>query len=154
MDPVLGGEVVESQQFVDVVGDLLDGLGELRTVCLLERGDGLERVVAVLGGGVHGGGLSGPVEGLLGLVCGARHRALLKVGGPIPPFTFCRFGFRLSCDAGLEEPLRRDRIVVKATAADRWRLGGGALQVERGWSNVVGEYGRRQLASRSLRRSS
>jgi hypothetical protein len=49
VNPVLGREVVERQQFVDVVGVLLDGLGPLRTVGLLECGDGLDRVLAVLG---------------------------------------------------------------------------------------------------------
>ncbi|GED83205.1 hypothetical protein TNCT6_02900 [Streptomyces sp. 6-11-2] len=32
VDPVLGGEIVERQQLGLVVGDLLDGLGELRAV--------------------------------------------------------------------------------------------------------------------------
>jgi hypothetical protein len=49
MDPVLGGEVVERQQLVDLAGDLLDGLGELRPVRLLERGDRLLGVRTVLG---------------------------------------------------------------------------------------------------------
>jgi len=47
--PVLGGEVVERQHLVHVVGDLRDGLGPLRAVGLLERRAGLEGVVAVLG---------------------------------------------------------------------------------------------------------
>lgn len=47
MDPVLGGEVVERQQIIDVVGDLLHRLGELRAVGLLEHRDGLERVLLV-----------------------------------------------------------------------------------------------------------
>ncbi len=46
---MLGGEVVESQQLGLVVGDLLDGLGELRAVELGERSDRLDREVAVIG---------------------------------------------------------------------------------------------------------
>jgi hypothetical protein len=49
MDPVFGGEVVESQQFVDIIDDLLDGLGPLRAVRFLERGDGFGGVLAVFG---------------------------------------------------------------------------------------------------------
>ncbi len=49
VDPVLGGEVVERQQLVGVVGDLLDGLGKLRPVGLLERCDGLQGMLTVLG---------------------------------------------------------------------------------------------------------
>ncbi|GHG19459.1 hypothetical protein Shyd_71900 [Streptomyces hydrogenans] len=33
-------------------------------------------------------------------------------GGPVPPFTFYRCGFRARCDGGFKEPLRRDRIVI------------------------------------------
>jgi hypothetical protein len=46
---VLGGEVVERQQLLHVVGDLRDGLGELRAVGRLERPHGVEGVLAVLG---------------------------------------------------------------------------------------------------------
>ncbi|CQR59358.1 hypothetical protein (plasmid) [Streptomyces leeuwenhoekii] len=50
-------------------------------------------------GGVHGGGLSGPVKGLLGLVCGARHRVLLKGGAGLSrhsPCTGVEFGLRVT----------------------------------------------------------
>src|SRR6266571_3348079 len=47
--PVLGGEVVERQQLVDVVGDLGDGLAELGAVGQLERRHGAAGVLAVLG---------------------------------------------------------------------------------------------------------
>jgi len=47
--PVLGREVVEREQLVQVVGDLSDGLWELGAVGQLERGDGTSGVLAVLG---------------------------------------------------------------------------------------------------------
>jgi hypothetical protein len=47
--PVLRGEVVERQQFAEVVGDLRDGFGEFGAIGQLERGDGAAGVVAVLG---------------------------------------------------------------------------------------------------------
>jgi hypothetical protein len=46
---VLGWEVVERQEFVEVVDDFGDGLGELRAVGELERGNRAAGVVAVLG---------------------------------------------------------------------------------------------------------
>src|SRR4051812_22360915 len=49
VDPVLGGEVVERQQLVDVVGDLPDGFAELRPVRRRERGHRVQGVPAVLG---------------------------------------------------------------------------------------------------------
>jgi hypothetical protein len=49
VDPVLGREVVEREQFVLIVDDLADGFGELGAVGELERGDGASGVVAVLG---------------------------------------------------------------------------------------------------------
>jgi hypothetical protein len=49
MDPVLGGEVVERQQLVGVVGDLLDGLGALRAAGRREVPHRRLRVAAVLG---------------------------------------------------------------------------------------------------------
>jgi hypothetical protein len=49
MLPVLGGEVVEGQQLVEVVGDLRGGFGELRPVGGLERCRGVEGVGPVLG---------------------------------------------------------------------------------------------------------
>ena len=49
MHPVLGRVVVEGEQFVEIVGDLRDGLGELGAVAELERGDGAAGMVAVLG---------------------------------------------------------------------------------------------------------
>jgi hypothetical protein len=49
MDPVLGGEVVERQEHVEVVGDLGDRLGPLGAVVGLERLGGLDGVVAVRG---------------------------------------------------------------------------------------------------------
>jgi hypothetical protein len=78
-------------------------------------------------GGVHGGGLSSLVKGLLGVVGGARHRVLLEVGGPIPPFTFYRCGFRLSCDADLGKPLHRDRIVINREGESSPLSGGRTL---------------------------
>ncbi|ALO98759.1 hypothetical protein SHL15_7769 [Streptomyces hygroscopicus subsp. limoneus] len=63
--------------------------------------------------GGYGGGLSGPVKGLPGLVCGARHRALPEGGaGPSrrSPSTGAALGSRVT--PALEEPLRRDRIVI------------------------------------------
>jgi len=49
VDPVLGREVVDRQQLLDVVGDLRDRLRELRPVGGLERLHGVEGVPAVLG---------------------------------------------------------------------------------------------------------
>ena len=49
MDPVFGGEVVERQQLVQVIGDLRDGLAELGAVGELERRDRAAGVLAVLG---------------------------------------------------------------------------------------------------------
>jgi len=49
MHPVLGGEVVEREQFVEIVGDLRDSLAELGPVSQLERRDAAAGVVAVLG---------------------------------------------------------------------------------------------------------
>jgi hypothetical protein len=49
MDPVLGGVVVERQELVEVVGDLGDGLGELRSVGQFERGDRASGVFTILG---------------------------------------------------------------------------------------------------------
>jgi hypothetical protein len=48
MHPVLGGEVVEREQLVHVVGDLRDGLAELGAVGQLERSDPAAGVLAVL----------------------------------------------------------------------------------------------------------
>jgi len=50
MDPVLGWEVVEREQLLEVVGDLRRGLGELRPVSVLERLGRFAGVVLVLGG--------------------------------------------------------------------------------------------------------
>jgi hypothetical protein len=49
VDPVLGGEVVEGEEHVGVIGDLGDRLGPLRSIVPLEGFDGGEGVVAVLG---------------------------------------------------------------------------------------------------------
>ena len=49
MDPVLGGEVVEGQQRVQVIEDLRDGLGVLGAVSGLERLHRGERMRLVLG---------------------------------------------------------------------------------------------------------
>src|SRR2546430_10521092 len=49
MYPVLGGEVVERQEFVEVVGDFGDGFAEFGAVGQFERRDGPAGVVAVLG---------------------------------------------------------------------------------------------------------
>jgi hypothetical protein len=46
---VLGGEVVELEQFLPLLGDLRDGLGELGTVGIRERLDRLIGEAAVLG---------------------------------------------------------------------------------------------------------
>ena len=51
MDPALTGEVVESEQFVDVVGELRDRLGPRRAVGRGKRLRGLLGVVAVFGVG-------------------------------------------------------------------------------------------------------
>jgi hypothetical protein len=64
VDPVLGWEVEERQQLVLIVSDLLDGLGELRAVQLLECADGCVGVVLVfvapdLGQRLLRGGLRG-----------------------------------------------------------------------------------------------
>ena len=48
VNPVLGRELVERQELLDVVGDLRDRLGELRAVGGGERLDRVEGVVAVL----------------------------------------------------------------------------------------------------------
>lgn len=45
----IGGEVVERERLLHIVGDLRDGLAELRPVGQLERGDRTAGVVAVLG---------------------------------------------------------------------------------------------------------
>jgi hypothetical protein len=47
--PVLGREVVEGEQLVEVVDELGDSFGELGAVGELERGDRAAGVVAVLG---------------------------------------------------------------------------------------------------------
>ena len=52
MHPVLGREVVEGEQLVEVVDELRDGLGELRAVGQLEPGD---RAAGDDGEGVHVG---------------------------------------------------------------------------------------------------
>ncbi len=68
VDPVLGGEVVDGEQLLEVVGDLRDGLGEPRDVGGLEavhRGQG---VAAVLGAPDPGQGL------LRARMCGLRER--------------------------------------------------------------------------------
>jgi hypothetical protein len=57
VDPVLGGVVVERQQLVKVIGDLRDGLRELRPVSTLECGGGVQGVAAVLGAPDPGEGL-------------------------------------------------------------------------------------------------
>jgi hypothetical protein len=49
VDPVLGGEVVDREQLLDVIGDLGDGLGELGPVGGLEGLHGGAGVVLVLG---------------------------------------------------------------------------------------------------------
>ena len=49
VDPVLTGEVVESEQHVEVVGDLRDRFGPRRAVGRGERLRGLLGVVAVFG---------------------------------------------------------------------------------------------------------
>jgi hypothetical protein len=49
VDPVLGGEVIERQQHLDIVGDLRDGLGKLRPVGGLEGLHGVECVPLVFG---------------------------------------------------------------------------------------------------------
>jgi hypothetical protein len=49
VDPVLGGEVVQREEHVEVVGDLGHRLGPLRSVEVLERLDRLQCVVAVRG---------------------------------------------------------------------------------------------------------
>lgn len=51
MDPVLGWEVVEREQLLQVVGDLRRGLGELRPVRVLERLGRFAGVVLVLNRG-------------------------------------------------------------------------------------------------------
>src|SRR6266536_3405072 len=66
MDPVLGGEVVEREQLVEIVGDLGDGLAELVAVGQLERGHGAAGVLAVLGVPDFGEGLLRPGVGGLG----------------------------------------------------------------------------------------
>jgi hypothetical protein len=57
VDPVLGGVVVEREQLVKVIGDLRDGLRELRPVSTLECGGGVQGVAAVLGAPDPGEGL-------------------------------------------------------------------------------------------------
>ncbi len=50
MHPVLGGVVIEGEQLVEIVGDLRDGLAELRAEQLLEllgRGPGVGLVLSV-----------------------------------------------------------------------------------------------------------
>jgi hypothetical protein len=49
VDPVLGGEVVEGQQHVEVLADLGDRLGPLGAVVGLERLRRRDRVLLVLG---------------------------------------------------------------------------------------------------------
>ncbi|GAA2919464.1 hypothetical protein GCM10011428_39700 [Streptomyces violaceus] len=41
-------------------------------------------------------------------------------GGPIPPCTFYRCVFRLPCDADLEKPVGRDRIVINVCDFERY----------------------------------
>jgi hypothetical protein len=49
VDPVLGREVVEGEQLLDIIGDLGDRLAELGLVGGLEPGHGVEGVAAILG---------------------------------------------------------------------------------------------------------
>jgi hypothetical protein len=49
VNPVLGGVVVERQERVEIIGELRDGLAELRTVDGLERPGRVESVPLVLG---------------------------------------------------------------------------------------------------------
>ena len=49
MDPVLGGEVVEGEQHVEVVSDLGRGLRPLRPELVVEGLGGVSRMIAVLG---------------------------------------------------------------------------------------------------------
>jgi hypothetical protein len=65
MDPVLSREVVEREQHIDVVGDLRDGLAELRAVGSCERGDGIEGVPAIFSVPDLGQGLLCPGMGRL-----------------------------------------------------------------------------------------
>jgi hypothetical protein len=78
VNPVLRGEVVERQQFVDVVGDLPGRLGSFRTVGLLERGDGLEGVLAVLG-------VVDVLEYLAGAGLGRRRQSIEDIGRFVNP---------------------------------------------------------------------
>ena len=57
---MLGRVVVERQQLVEIVGDLRDGLGELRPVGALERPGGVEGVGLVFGVPDLGEGLLRP----------------------------------------------------------------------------------------------
>lgn len=76
--PVLGGEVVERQQLGLVIGDLLDGLGELRAVLPGERLDRGCRVLAVLG-------VVDVLDGLLGCELGRLWEAVEAVGCFVNP---------------------------------------------------------------------
>jgi hypothetical protein len=49
VDPMLGWEVIEREQLIEVVGELLGGLGELRPVGGPELRGGVEGMVFVLG---------------------------------------------------------------------------------------------------------
>jgi hypothetical protein len=83
--PVLGGEVEERQQHLQVVADLRDRLRVLRGVGRLERGDRVEGAAAMLGVpdlgqrllrcGLGGGGQCG--QDVDGLVEPSRNNSLL-----------------------------------------------------------------------------
>jgi hypothetical protein len=66
VNPVLSGVVVEREHLVEIIGDLGDGLGELRPVGGLEPSDGVEGVAAVLGVPDLGQGLLRPRMGGFG----------------------------------------------------------------------------------------
>jgi hypothetical protein len=60
VNPVLGGVVVERQQPLEIVGDLRNGLAELRSVGCFEAAHGIEGVLLVLGVPDLGQGLLRP----------------------------------------------------------------------------------------------
>jgi hypothetical protein len=66
VDPVLGREVVDREQDVDVVGDLRDGFAELGGVGRFEGSRGVQGVAAVFGVPDLGEGRRGRCRGCLG----------------------------------------------------------------------------------------
>ncbi|OEJ49446.1 hypothetical protein BGK72_00005 [Streptomyces agglomeratus] len=79
--------------------------------------------------------MEGPTEGVCSIGsrgCSGSSAVLAtgcswRWGGPVPPFTFYRSGFRPSCDGDLGKPLHRDCIVINPEGGEFSPFGGRTL---------------------------